>query len=478
MSDVRNLAGEVADRLRGRPAPWDVFAERSRRYEIHLTGSRVELTRGPMVLEGYGVRVLRGLDGQTGVGFRASTDLSPEGIRIAADDAEKHAPYNRFPAERVQLPVGSPPSGARGEILDPALWSDPGGTLDRFAAALLAAFDGRTGTMPSFSSMRATLTESSIANSSGLTYAYAHTVTDTEIAVKSFGGPEGRPPGEYWLTGFGRRLLPDELPDQVADWSRYAADARRGKTPPNGTLPVVFPPEVLAEIVPAVVGFQFSAAARLRGMAVTAGAQVAAEGFDIFDDGTFDWGAGSSPVDDEGTAPTKRPLVSSGKATGLLYDVLHAAALGATSSGNGSRSSGSGPGRSSWRRFARRPGPSASTLVIPAGTGGHDAEVIEQVDDGLWIQQIGWAQPDGISGRFGGEIRIGYRIRHGKLAEPVRGGTVGGAVLSREGTASLLRDVSVAGSRAKLCGDLSSPTLVIRSLSVSGDNLAGSTDSR
>jgi predicted Zn-dependent protease len=133
------------------------------------------------------------------------------------------------------------------------------------------------------------------------------------------------------------------------------------------------------------------------------------------------------------------------------------------------------PGTGFWRKFTRRPTPDASTLVIAAGDGGTDPEIIEQVDDGIWVQQIGWAQPDELSGRFGGEIRIGYRIRHGKLAEPVRGGTVGGAVVAREGAPSLLHDLSVIGSKPKLMGSLSSPTLLIRSLSVSGDDLAAAT---
>src|SRR5208283_274825 len=115
-------------------------------------------------------------------------------------------------------------------------------------------------------------------------------------------------------------------------------------------------------------------------------------------------------------------------------------------------------------RFGR----GASTIVIPPGNGGTDAEIVEQVDDGVWVQQIAWAQPDEMGGRFGGEIRIGYRIRHGKLAEPVRGGTVGGGVVTREGTPSLLHDLSVIGARPKLIGSLSSQKLLVRNISVSG----------
>ena len=475
MTAPSNLAVRVADRLGGLAAPWDVFAERSRRFEIHLSGPRVELTRGPIVLEGYGLRLLRATDGQTGVGFQASTDFSNNAIRTAVEEAEKFARFNRFPAPHPELPVGRPPTANGAKILDPALWSDPSGTLERFAVALVAAFDGRNGVVPSFSSVKATLTETSIANSTGLAHAYAHTVVETEVAVKAFGGPEGRPPGEYWFTDIERRLDPQALPTLTAEWSRFAEDARGAKSPPNGEVPVVLPPEVLAGIVPTVVRFRFGAAARLRGLAVEAGSQVGTEGLDVLDDGMFDWGVGSSPLDDEGTPSRKRTVISNGRAAELLSDVLHADALRITSTGNGARTGGMDPGTGFWRKFTRRPTPDASTLVIPAGDGGTDLEIIEQVDDGIWVQQIGWAQPDELSGRFGGEIRIGYRIRHGKLAEPVRGGTVGGAVVAREGAPSLLHDLSVIGSKPKLMGSLSSPTLLIRSLSVSGDDLAAAT---
>ena len=472
MSAPSNLAVRVADRLSELPGPWDVFAERSRRFEIHLSATRVELTRGPMVLEGYGLRLLRAIDGQTGVGYQASTDFSDEGVRAAVKDAEKYARFNQFPAKHPELPSGRPPTGDGPKIVDPALWSDPSGALERFAAALLAAFEGRKGAVPSFSSVKATLTEASVANSAGLAHSYAHTAVETEIAVKAFGGPEGRPPGEYWFSDLGRRLDPDPLPTLAIEWSRFAEDARRATSPPNGDVPVVLPPDVLTGIIPAVARFQFGAAARLRGLGVVAESQVGGDGLDVADDGLLDWGIGSSPIDDEGTPQRKRKIISNGRVGEILFDVLHADALGSTSTGNGSRAGGIDPSVGLWRRFTRRPAPEASTIVIPAGNGGTDAEVIEQVEDGIWVQQLAWAQPDELGGRFGGEIRIGYRIHHGKLAEPVRGGTVGGAVVARDGAPSLLRDLKAVGSKTKLMGALSSPTLLIRSLSVSGDGHA------
>ena len=109
-------------------------------------------------------------------------------------------------------------------------------------------------------------------------------------------------------------------------------------------------------------------------------------------------------------------------------------------------------------------------MVVEPGTGGSDAEIAEIAGDGIWLQQLGWASPDAISGAFGGEIRIGYRIRNGKLAEPVRGGTIGGTVVAPPGTPSLLSCISAIGSEARLVDDLSSPTLLVKPLTVAGDS--------
>ncbi|MGI0071496.1 MAG: TldD/PmbA family protein [Thermoplasmata archaeon] len=465
-----HLALPIADRLRATPAPWEVYAERSRRYEIHLNGTHVELVRGPITLEGYGLRVFRPHGAETSVGYQASTDASEEGVRATLADAEEVARFSQFPAHEPELPAGRPASsGVR--IVDPALWADPSGSLDSYVAALLAALEGKKGVAPSFGSVKATLSEVSIANSAGLDCAYAQTSVETEVAIKAFGGPEGRPPGEYWVTGLARRLEPDTLPALTRDWSRYAEDARRAKAPPTGEMPVVLPAEVAEGVVPIVVGFKFSAAALLRDLAFPTGTRVGADGLQLHDDGTLDWAVASTPVDDEGTPKGSREIVSGGRVSDLLYDVLHARALKASSTGSALRSSAMDPSvRSGWGKFRYRPTPRASTIVIPPGTGGTDAELVEQVDEGLWVQQIGWAQPEPISGMFGGEIRIGYRIHHGKIAEPVRGGTVGGIVMGPEGAASLFTGLSAAGSKAQLLAGLSSPTLLVRSLAVSGES--------
>jgi len=461
-----DTAFRVADRLKV-AGPWEVYAERSRRFEVHLNGREIEAIRGPIAIEGYGIRVVRPRGEQVGVGFQASMDLSDAGIQATLADAEQVARHSEFPAKKVDLPGRAAAGPGTLEIVDRALWSDPAKAVDGYVAELLRSFEGRKETVPSFGSVRATLSETSIANSAGLRVQYPQTSVEFEVAVKSFGGPEGAPPGEYWVNSSGRRLENVRLAAEVDQWCTYAQDVRRASAPPSGELPVVLPSAVLSGILPSVLGFRFTGAAQLRKLAPTVGDSAAAESVSIADDGRYPWSPVTGPVDSEGASRGSHPIIARGKVAGILYDALHAGAFGRPPTASASR--GVDPtGFADWRRFLFAPRVSSSTLSVAPGDAGSDEELIESAGDGIWVQQLGWAIPDPFSGAFGGEIRIGYRIRNGKLAEPVRGGTLGGVVLAPPGQPSMLQSIAGIGSKVTLSDTLASPTLLVRPLVVAG----------
>ncbi len=460
-------AFEVAEHLRAARSSWDVFAERSRRYEIHLNGRSIEMVRGPVEVEGYGLQVFHERNGATGAGFQASTDRSAEGVRAAFDSAEQLAAHSVFPAKKVDLPGPASAGSHSVEIRDLRLWDDPLGRLQDHVRALLSAFDGKPDIAPSFGSIRATLTETTVANSTGLRAGYAHTTVDFEIAVKSFGGPEGRPPGEYWVNETTRRVDTSTVGREVEEWCRYARDVRRAQPTPSGEIPVAIPATVLSGILPSVIGSRFTGSARLREIAPALGSRCGSESLRVDDDGTVPWAIASGPFDDEGTPQARRPLIEKGAVSSLLYDALYAGAFDTHSTGNCVRGISLG-GFRDWRRFLSPGHPVSSTVVVAPGDGGSDEEVAEAAGDGVWVQQLGWAIPDPLSGAFGGEVRIGYRIRHGKIAEPIRGGTVGGVVMAPPGSHSMLSDLAAIGSKPTLCEWVQSPTLLVRPLTVAG----------
>ena len=447
--------------------PWEVFGERIRRYEIHLSSGKVEMTRGPVALEGYDIRLFRRHEKDLGVGYQASNDFSPEGVQAAAETAARAARYATFPCTTFDLPTGHGATGGIVEVLDRGLWEYPMDSLDGYVTALRTAFEGRKEVALSFGSVRATLIETSICNSAGLRTGYGHTMVELEVGVKASGGPEGPAPGEYWLNEMDRRLRPAELGVRVPDWCRYAEDVRRGRPPQTGEMPVILPPSVLAGILPDVFGGKFTGISRMRGVAPEIGAKLGSEFVSVHDDGRVPWAPASSPVDDEGVPQRRRTLLDHGVVSEFLYDTLHAGAFDARSTGSAFR--GITAGFRTWYRFLQPPTVVPSTIALGAGEGGTDAELVEAARDGLLVQEIGWASPDPVTGAFGGEIRLGYRIRNGELTEPVRGGTVGGIALAGEGSPSLMTQLAAIGSRVGFSEPVSTPPVLVRSLTVGGE---------
>ncbi len=457
-------APAVAERLNV-PGPWELFGQRLSRFELYVDGRRTETVRGPLSVEGVGLRLFRPSADGLGVGFQATTDLSKTGLRRLVDDAEATARHARFPVRAVALPTDAPsrPHGPRVE--DPELSRDPVEAVRAYVEAALTECSNARDVQPSFGSVRATIADTTIVNSEGLSVGYRETFAELELALKSTGTRAADPAGEYWVVRAMRRLDRSSLPPAAERWTTLARDVRRATATPSGPLPVALPASLLSEILPAAIHLRFSGVGRLRKMAVPDGSAVAAQSISLSRDPTVDWSIGSAPVDDEGAIPPRLDLVKAGTRTDLLYDALHAAAFERTTNGAARRGSEFG---SDWCRFVGRPRPTTGTLVVDPGKDGSDEELLEAIGEGVWIDQLGWPNPDPISGTFGGEIRIGYRIRGGKRAEPIRGGTLGGFVFSTSGEPSLLNSVRKVGSTATLEGALLAPTVVADGLTLSG----------
>ncbi|MGA7923331.1 MAG: TldD/PmbA family protein [Thermoplasmata archaeon] len=460
-----DTAFRVAEELRRHAKePWDVYGERTEVFEIHLLGSEVEMVRGPLRVEGFGVRLFRPANDHLGVGFAASSMLNPEGIQNAMEIAESTSRYSRFPVKTMKLPEAGNGPAPTVESDDPALQADPLKVLEGFVASLLDRFEGRKDVQPSFGSVKVALAQVTVTNSTGLERAFPRTTVEFEMAVTASGGPQGAAPGEYWLTrAWGG--LPNGFPNEVDAWCRHAEAVRHASPPVSRSTTVVFPTHVLADVMPVILGYRLSGAARLRNMMPTTGTEVGSEPVNVWDDGLVPFGLASAPYDDEGTAQGRRQLIDHGRVATGVYDLLHGALFEERPMGNGRRT---GVFFATPHHFPFPPQPHATNLVVEPGAGGTREELIEQVKEGLWIEQLGFAFPDPVSGAFGGEIRLAYRIHDGHLGEAVRGGTVGGILLGGSDQPSILRSVRAIGSKPELVGYLSSPPMVIDDVTVAG----------
>ena len=139
------------------------------------------------------------------------------------------------------------------------------------------------------------------------------------------------------------------------------------------------------------------------------GQQVAAKGVTVVDDGTLSERRGSLTIDDEGTPTNKTVLIDDGKLVGYMKDRQNARLMGMAATGNGRRQS-----------YAHVPMPRMTNTMMLEGPYGSE-EIIASVKDGIYAVSFGGGQVDITSGKFVFGCTEAYRIRNGKIAEPLKG---------------------------------------------------------
>ena len=139
------------------------------------------------------------------------------------------------------------------------------------------------------------------------------------------------------------------------------------------------------------------------------GEQVAAKGVTVVDDGTIAERRGSLTIDDEGTPTENTVLIEDGVLVNYMQDRQNARLMGMSPTGNGRRQS-----------YAHEPMPRMTNTYMLAGN--HEpGEIIASLKDGIYAVSFGGGQVDITSGKFVFNCTEAYRIRDGKVAEPVKG---------------------------------------------------------
>lgn len=139
------------------------------------------------------------------------------------------------------------------------------------------------------------------------------------------------------------------------------------------------------------------------------GSQVAAKGVTVVDDGTIAERRGSLTIDDEGTPTNRTVLIEDGKLVGYMQDRQNARLMGMAATGNGRRQS-----------YAHVPMPRMTNTMMLEGPHSSE-EIIASVKDGIYAVSFGGGQVDITSGKFVFGCTEAYRIRNGKIAEPLKG---------------------------------------------------------
>ena len=216
----------------------------------------------------------------------------------------------------------------------------------------------------------------------------------------------------------GFEMLTEDAVRDAAEKAARRAVLNVGAQPaPAGTYTVVLSSEAGGTLIHESVGHGLEADLNLKGLSVYSGRigqKVASELITVIDDGRDPGQRGTAAMDDEGTATQRTVLIEKGILMTYLSDRKHAEKLGIRRSGNARRES-----------FRHLPICRMTNTMIASGDSDPD-EIVRSVKDGIFVKKMGGGQVDVVSGNFAFEVTECYRIRDGKLAEPLRGATLVG----------------------------------------------------
>ena len=181
------------------------------------------------------------------------------------------------------------------------------------------------------------------------------------------------------------------------------------------------------------------------------GQQVASEQLTMVDDPTV-----SAPLscvfDDEGTPTERRVVVEDGVLRSFLRD-----SFCGDSTGNGMRRS-SVEAQGAYERT-----PVIKALNVTAKPGRYTPEqIIEQTDNGIFVERFAWPEADEMTGRFGLNVRCGYIIRSGEIVDTINNALLMGNMLEA------VRNIEMIGNDPRQIGVVTVPTM-----SFSGTELVG-----
>lgn len=424
LDELLELAVRVLDGARTGEAV-EVYATHATATSVKVYDGEVETLQASET-RGVGVRVV--VDGR--LGFAASSDLSPQALTRAVEQARANAahttsdPGNVLPEAQSWTPLDG--------IVSAELASVP--TARKVEAALelerlTRAADRRVSGVSAASYGDGT-GRMAVASTTGVRAAYEQTDAYATVVALARDGAETQ-------TGFGltegRGLADLDLDAAAREAATRCTRLLGARKPPTATVPVVFDPLVAAQFL-GVLGSGLSAESVQKGLSLFAdrmGAPVATDTLSIVDDGRLVDGPGSVPVDDEGVPTRRTILVDRGRLAAFLHNSETAARAG-----DGARSTGNA------RRSGHRSPPGvAPTNLFFDGPARPPAELLATAGDGLYVQEAKGIHSgvNPISGEFSVGV-TGLWIRAGALAEPVREVTVSSTLLEMLGSVGGLGD--------------------------------------
>jgi len=290
---------------------------------------------------------------------------------------------------------------------------------------------------------------------------------NVSVIVEENGRRESASAGGGGRFGHQRLLQNDAWKEQADEAVRQATVNLEAVDAPAGMMPIVLGPGWPGVMLHEAVGHGLEGDFNRKGSSAFSGRigeQVASKLVSIVDDGTLPERRGSLSVDDEGVASRYNTLIENGILKGYMQDKLNGRLMGVESTGNGRR-----------ENFACLPMPRMTNTYMLAGKS-EPGDIIASVEDGLYAVNFGGGQVDITSGKFVFSASEAYRIRKGKICEPVKGATLIGNGPEAMGLVSMVGNDLALDNGVGVCGKagqsvpvgVGQPTIRIDAMTVGG----------
>jgi len=355
---------------------------------------------------GAGLRLVRGEETL----FASGNDLSPESLLRLASGLASALPHGLSPREVPAMEPAAARPVSIVEIEPASVGMDAKVTLLERADRAARAFDPRVTQVSARyrDSERRVL----VANSDGLFSTDRNVYTTLLVSAVAKEGDLVRTAQKVASGTCGFELTEQTPPEELGRDAARMACLQLGADPaPAGTFTVVLSSKAGGTMVHEACGHGLEGDFAIKGLSVYAGKvgrKVASSLVTVLDDGTMPGKRGSFAIDDEGTPSRRTVLIENGILKGFLHSRRTAAKLGEEPTGNGRRES-----------FRHLPIPRMRNTIIAPGEDDPE-EIVASVADGIFVTDMGGGEVDTVSGNFVFHCTEAYRIRGGKIAEPLR----------------------------------------------------------
>ncbi|MEY2470674.1 MAG: PmbA protein [Actinomycetota bacterium] len=445
MSELLDIASKVAGWARDGEQV-EAYVARSNSTAVRIFDAEIESLSSSQS-EGIAVRVVH--DGRLGFAYAGSldTDVLEETLNEARDNA-----VFAEADEWVGLPEPDGVTPADINLWRDSLQSVPTERKIELALELekkLRATDPRIMTVP-VAAYSDGWAEEAIASSLGVSAWQRGTQCGLStycVAVENGDTQTG------FGFSFGREHADLELDKAVSDAAARATRLLGATKPKSRRMPVILDPMVTDDFL-SVIGYPLTGEALVKGRSLFAnrvGESVGSPVVTLVSDPTDATSMAADPIDAEGLASRRVPLIDKGVLTGFVHNSYTARRAGTKSTGSAVRS------------LKTAPGVGCRAITLEPGTKSQ-AELMAELGEGVLVLSVSGLHSgvNPVSGDFSTGAD-GVMFRDGQPAEPVREFTIS-STLQR-----MLGDVTAVGNDVEQLPSGLSMSVAIGDVSVSGE---------